>query len=108
MWVLVPWGVVMVKQLTDATWVLSLWCFDHQLTRLMTMRMQVGSGSMGIREVQPATRRQCYVWQPPLALELHPGLPHHLSYFHATDAMGNLQESKQVHHFSLSCSPAYC
>ncbi len=63
---------------------------------------------MGVCQVQPVSRWQHNVWQSPLALELHPGIPHHYCDIPTPSHVGNAPVTTQVrtqiiHFDSLVC-----
>ena len=72
------------------------------------IRLQVGVGALGVCQVQPTPSRQCHVWEPPLALELHSGPPHHHSHHAAPGHVGSLLITRQVLAYGTSiCTDLY-
>ena len=63
---------------------------------LVINAVQVGVGALGVCQIQRVPRRKRYVWQPCLALELHPRLASHLCYLPASDHVGSIHHQEQV------------
>lgn len=84
-----------------------------ECTGIHTFAIQVGAGSLGVCQVQPISGRQCNVWWPPLALELHPGPPHHYRHTVTPSPVGRVLVTGQVqgphmrHLSSLVCLASF-
>lgn len=57
---------------------------------LVMTPVQVGDGALEVCQIQHVPGRKRHVWQPCLALELHPRLTNHLCYIPAIDYVGNV------------------